>query len=73
MKISPTNDELAISNHRNELMIVNLRKNTLHKVDKSKFSLIRGFNWSPDGNFLAYSCSYNSRVNGIKIYGFVFK
>jgi len=69
MKISPQKDEIAISNHRNELLLVDLKKNTMKKIDKSKFSLIgNNFNWSPDGRYLAYSCSFNSRVNGIKIY-----
>ena len=69
MKISPLKDEIVISNHRNELILVDLRKNSMHKIDKSKFSIIgSNFNWSPDGRYVAYSCSFNSRVNGIKIY-----
>ena len=69
MKVSPKKDELVISNHRNELLLVDLKKNILHKIDKSKFSVIGdSFNWSPDGRYVAYSCSFNSRLNGIKIY-----
>ncbi len=69
MKVSPVKDESIISNHRNELLLVDLKKEKLHKIDKSKFSVIGGnFNWSPDGRYIAYSCSFNSRLNGIKIY-----
>ncbi|MAQ42998.1 MAG: peptidase [Candidatus Marinimicrobia bacterium] len=69
MKISPIKDQIAISNHRNELLLIDLKKNTMYKIDRSKFSVIgSSFNWSPDGRYIAYSCSLNSRVNGIKIH-----
>ena len=69
MKVSPTKDEVAISNHRNELLIVDLKKSTMQKIDKSKSGVIgSNFNWSPDGQYIAYSCSFNSRLTGIKIY-----
>ena len=39
------------------------------KIDKSKSGIIgSNFNWSPDGKYIAYSCSFNSRLTGIKIY-----
>ena len=63
MKVSPTNDYLVISNHRNELLLVDLKKSTLYKIDKSsKHPIGSNFNWSPCGNYIAYSCSFNSRL-----------
>ena len=60
MKISPVKDQLVISNHRNELLLVDLKKNSLQKIDKSNSPIEGNFNWSPDGKYIAYSCSFNS-------------
>ena len=69
MKVSPIKDQLLISNHRNELLLVDLKKSSLYKIDKSKKHVIgSSFNWSPCGNFIAYSCSFNDRLQGIKIF-----
>ena len=69
MKVSPVKDLLVISNHKNELLLVDLKKSSLHKIDKSKRHVIgSSFNWSPCGNFIAYSCSFNDRLQGIKIF-----
>jgi len=69
MKVSPTSDKLVISNHRNELLLVDLKKASLYKIDKSATNPIGlNFNWSPCGNYIAYSCSFNSRLYGIKIF-----
>ena len=69
MKVSPKADQLAITNHRNELLLIDLKKSTLYKIDKSKYSHIgTDFNWSPCGGYIAYSCSFNSKLYGIKIF-----
>jgi len=69
MKVSPVKDQLLISNHKNELLLIDLKKSSLHKIDKSKKHIIgSSFNWSPCGNFIAYSCSFNDRLQGIKIF-----
>ena len=69
MKVSPTSDQLVISNHRNELLLVDLKKSSLYKIDKSsKHPIGPNFNWSPCGGYIAYSCSFNSRLYGIKIF-----
>ncbi|OQX56174.1 MAG: peptidase [Candidatus Cloacimonas sp. 4484_209] len=69
MKPSPIKDEVAISNNRQELLLVNLKNAKVTTIDKSKFGPIDGFNWSADGNWIAYSFSINHQVSIIKIYG----
>lgn len=68
IKVSPKKDEIALSNHRHELIWINLKTGKLKMVEKSKYGPIAGFNFSPDGNWIAYSFAINHRVRIIKIY-----
>ena len=75
MKPSPKDDFLAISNHRQELMLLNLKTSKLTLIDKSKFGGafkrllgIIGFDWSPDGRWLAYGFSSTLRKAEIRLY-----
>ena len=68
IKVSPAKDHVVLSNHKNELLLVNLRSSKVDKIDQSKYSVIHGFNWSPDGKYIAYECSIDSRRTAIKIY-----
>lgn len=67
MKLSPGDDEAALVNHRNELVLVHLGKKTAKVLDRSEYSRILGFNWSPDGRYLAYSRSEGQRQSAIRI------
>ncbi|HBE28893.1 MAG TPA: hypothetical protein DDW25_08395, partial [Ktedonobacter sp.] len=59
MVVSPIDDVVAITNHRNELIVVNLESAKSIVADRSDYERISGAAWSPDGNWLAYSF-YNS-------------
>jgi tricorn protease len=59
MKISPTKDEMVISNHRCELIHVDLKTFKIKVLDRSPNAEIQGFDWSPDGVWVAYSCALN--------------
>ena len=50
------------------MLLINLRSSKVDKIDQSKYSVIHGFNWSPDGKYIAYECSIDSRRTAIKIY-----
>ena len=67
MKVSPMASEVILSNHRNELVWVDLEKKKTKILDRSEFSRIYGFNWSPDGKYVAYSSAINERLNAIRI------
>lgn len=67
MKISPKEDLAAISNHRNELIIVDLKKKSARKIDSNNFSYIKGFDWSPDGKWIAYGQPVTRHTSVIKI------
>ena len=67
MTTSPTNDEVAIANHRNELIHINLKTNRSRVLDTSQYQRINGVAWSPDGRWLAYGCRETSRTQSIKL------
>lgn len=67
MQVSPKNDVVAISNHRFELLLIDLTEGTLKVLDKSEFSTIGGLNWSSDGKWLAYHCATTNQTSSIKV------
>ncbi len=68
MKTSPSEDKVAISNHRYELLIVDLTSGMSTLVDRSAYRNIAGFDWSPDGRWLAYGFGATSRTSEIRLY-----
>ncbi len=68
MKVSPQKDEVILSNHKNELIWVNLKKRKVKKIDRNEYDLIKGFDWSPDGRWVAYSMNVSRLLSVIKIY-----
>jgi tricorn protease len=67
MVVSPTDDVVAITNHRNELIAVNLDEGTSRVLDRSEHNRIRGVAWSPDGRWLAYGFAFTSQKTAIKL------
>jgi len=68
IKVSPTNDRVAIHNHRHELVWVDTEKGEMTKIDRSEYTQIGGFDWSPDGRWIAYAVSVSAQTRVIKIY-----
>ncbi len=68
MKISPNDRFIAFSNHRFELLVLDLENKKLVSVDKSDFDRIEGFNWSPDSAWIAYSLSTTAHTQSIKLH-----
>jgi tricorn protease len=66
---SPTEARLAVSNHRHELLLVDLRgaSPTVTEVDHTIFQEITDLAWSPDGRWLAYTYADTSRTTAIKL------
>lgn len=67
MAVSPTEDKVILSNHRSELILIDLDKSKMKVLDKSKFSRIEGFSWSPDGKWVTYSAADTQNTLSIKI------
>src|SRR5216684_3751711 len=67
MVVSPTGDVVAITNHRNELLAVDLEASTSRVLDRSDYGRIRGLAWSPDGRWLAYGFTFSNQKTAIKL------
>lgn len=57
MKVSPSDSQIAISNNRYELLLIDPDKESYLKIARSKFERIEDFNFSPDGKWIVYSMS----------------
>ncbi|MCC6457680.1 MAG: PDZ domain-containing protein [Caldilineaceae bacterium] len=68
IKASPIEDKVALTNHRHELLLIDLTTRTFEVIDRSTFVNISGFDWSPDGRWLAYSFGATSRTSEIRLY-----
>ncbi|MEO5930984.1 MAG: S41 family peptidase, partial [Candidatus Kapaibacterium sp.] len=53
--ISPKKNHVAFSNHRNEVIVVDLDTRELRLIDRSKTLHDSGLAWSPDGRWLAFN------------------
>ncbi len=60
-------DRIAITNHRQELFIVDLTAASATRIERSSYDRIRGVSWSPDGRWLAYGCAIGRHHVVIKI------
>ncbi|HLJ56149.1 MAG TPA: S41 family peptidase [Chthonomonadaceae bacterium] len=68
LEVSPTHDHVALTNHRNEIVFIDLAAAAARVVDRSEFAQIAGFSWSPDGNWLAYGLSGTQYTTAIKLW-----
>lgn len=68
LHVSPTHDRVALTNHRHELLLIDLESQTMTVVDHSPFQRISGVNWSPDGRWLAYGYAATHQTTEIRLY-----
>ncbi len=68
IEVSPMNDHVALTNHRNEILFIDLAEKTMQTIDRSEFSRIAGFSWSPDGALVAYGFSGTQYTTAIKLW-----
>ena len=67
MSVSPQADLVALTNHRHQLIIVDLEQNTSRILDQSPHGRIAGFSWSPDGRWIAYGFSATQNTSEIRL------
>ena len=67
MVVSPKADLLALTNHRNQLILVDLKEETAQILDESSHGSIAGLSWSPDGHWIAYGFSATQNTSEIRL------
>ena len=73
MRASPTAPQVAMMNHRNELLLADVEQGTLRRLDRTNFgrnglaSINNGIAWSPDGRWIAYAFGVNAQQSAIKL------
>ena len=68
MKASPDGKRVAISNNRQELLVLSIDDGKITKVDKSDYRPIWNFDWSPDGKWLSYGTWVTDHASIIRLY-----
>jgi tricorn protease len=66
--VNPKKNQILFSNHRYELCFLDLDTHELKRIDKGKSAPIAGFDWSPDGEWAAYSVSTSNQVLALKLW-----
>jgi tricorn protease len=69
LDVAPTADLIALANHRNELLLVDVRAEppALRQLDRSEFGQIYHPAWSPDSRWLAYGFASSAQTSAIKL------
>jgi len=68
LKVNPHKPRIAFSNNRYELVTLDLETQELSVIDRGAAFPISGFDWSPDGEWLAYSVSISNQVSVLKLW-----
>ena len=65
---SPTKDELILTNHRNELIWIDIENKKGKVIDRSTKDSVLGASWSPDGCWIVYSVVNSHKGASLKLY-----
>jgi tricorn protease len=64
---APKRNLVALSNHRHELILVDLEARAARVLDRSRHERIHGLAWSPDGRWLAYAFHNTQQTSIIRL------
>ncbi|HEY3057682.1 MAG TPA: PDZ domain-containing protein [Chloroflexota bacterium] len=69
LEVAPTVDTVAVANHRNELLLIDVNSETpsMKRLDHSPFGRIEGMAWSFDSRWLAYGYADTAQTTAIKL------
>ena len=71
MKASPDGAVLALSNHRNELLVIELDDGNITNVFTNSYDFIyENFNWSPDSRWLVFCQNMNKNLVQVQVYDY---
>ncbi|MGH3647955.1 MAG: S41 family peptidase, partial [Micromonosporaceae bacterium] len=67
LRVSPTADRIAVTNHRHELLLVELGDGAARRLDHNRHGAISDLTWSWDGRWLAYAYPTSAKASAIKL------
>jgi tricorn protease len=69
LEVAPTRDHVAIANHRNQLLLLDLTADapSMRELDRSAYGRIEGMAWSFDSRFVAYGFPNSGQTTAIKL------
>ena len=69
LQVAPSGDQVALANHRNELLLVDLGATApaLRRLDQSPYGRCEGVAWSPDARWIAYGYRDTAETTVIKL------
>lgn len=65
---APNSDHVLISNVKNEIVLIDLTTKKTTTIDRSEHSLIFGFDFSPDGKWIAYAWAPTLHTSIIRLH-----
>lgn len=68
VRVSPVDDAIIFTNHRQELIHLDLASGDTRLLDHSEYDRMDGMDWSPDGRWVAYGFFNNHQTSQIRIY-----
>ena len=68
MEAAPAGGRVALTNHRNEVLLADLESGMLQTIARSEFGRTEQLAWSPDGGWLAFPICTSSRHSAIRLY-----
>ncbi|GAH59007.1 unnamed protein product, partial [marine sediment metagenome] len=70
MKWSPNGKKLAFSDKNLKLYFIDIDKKETVQIDRSDYTELRDFSWSPDSRYLAYSKRLANGIHALFVYSF---
>ncbi|HIB88120.1 TPA: peptidase [Candidatus Poribacteria bacterium] len=67
LDVSPKDDLVVLTNHRFELVLIDLESKKMTLLDRSNYERVNGVSWSPDGKWIAYGLACTQQTSSIKI------
>ncbi|MEW6283603.1 MAG: PDZ domain-containing protein, partial [Candidatus Eremiobacterota bacterium] len=68
LEVSPKDDRAVFTNHRHELMLIDLDAETVRILDHSPYDRIAGACWSPSGRSVAYGYPNSPHTCHLRLY-----
>lgn len=68
VKVAAEEDAIVFTNHRHELVHLDLESGEAKVLDKSEHTRINGFDWSADGRWIAYGFGNDFSTGEIRLY-----